>query len=165
MNNPYSSAAAAAEPFGMAIGRLARRIPDGILTSGGGDRELGSVQAHEVLDAQRFPPGDPLYMVVRSLKHAVLIVLRNLAEVLHEMSRRVRIGGELSPKLRYLLRHISHLASQRLADALGELVVIHLARPEQRIGLAGVRPRLTQDGGNHAPLVFGGNRRMASAAK
>src|SRR5262245_34848153 len=104
-------------------------------------------------------------MVIGSLEQALLIIPRDLAEVLHEMGRRVRIGGKLRAELLDLLRHIAHLASQRAADPLRQFVMIHLDRPEQRIGLAGVRRWLPQDRGDYAPLVFGSDRRVASMAE
>src|SRR5215470_19632245 len=107
------------------------------------------VKADKVLDAQRLLARNPLDVVVCPLEQSILIILRNLAQMLHEMGWSVRVIGELCPEFRYFLRQVGHLAPQWFADPLCELIVIHLHWSEQGIGFAGVRTRVLHNRRNH----------------
>ncbi|WP_426440621.1 hypothetical protein [Bradyrhizobium genosp. P] len=86
--------------------RSPRATKDVTRSLDGSANELGLMKLDELFDAQGLLSGDPFDAIARSLEQAILIVLRDFAQVLHQMSGRVRIVGELRARILYRLRRI-----------------------------------------------------------
>src|SRR6516162_4330245 len=116
--------------------------------------ELGTGGGHGVFDCRRFAPADHLDQVVHPGKDAVAVVLRHVAEVLHEIRRCAR-GGQPGGEGGNVDGLIPHRNAQCVLDFGGNFVVVQFFGAKQRVDLAVVRIGILQNGRNDLGLIGG----------
>src|SRR5271154_192023 len=108
---------------------------------------------NEGSDRHRRRSGDGFDDIVRSGKQALLKVQRDGAKMLKGLLGQ-SVLLQLADEILDLDGPVDYLATERIADRFRDSVPVHLYRPEEVVGLAGMRSWFRQDCGDHAGLVL-----------
>jgi hypothetical protein len=126
--------------------------------------ELIAGGRHIVFDGHRLAAADDLDQVVGAGEHTVLIILRDVAEVLHQ-KRCGALSGQRRREGRDVDGFVSGRDAQRLSDFLRDLIVVEFLGPDQGIDLAVVRIGVLQNRGDDVGLVAADDGCVAAVAE
>src|ERR1700761_232303 len=122
--------------------------------------ERGEMIGDEFLHRRGLLAADSFDQVVVAREDSGLVVDGDLAQMLRQELWKTLGFDPFDPR-RDVYGLVAHGPFQRFGNGVGDLVVVHLDRPEQWVNLAGVVVGALQDRRDHPALVFCRDRGVA----